>query len=323
MSLLQTADPTLIRAGMLLIPLFTLVTLFYARGFRYFQMVGMLLGMMWNIAYLFLFNIVAIEFGLWEYTASTNMFYGIPVDLIIGWAIIWGALLPYCFEKFSLFLALPLIAIIDWLIMPQFPQLFHLSDHWFLGELMLLVTCLLPSLIIYRLTVNRQHVGWRAFLQSIIWGGWVVFLIPAITLKMLGEDIFSLLHRSDWKVLVFYPAMGLSMALGYWALREFAVKGHGTPIPFDPPQKLVTTGPYAYVANPLQISTVLMFFCLAFVYESSFLISGVIVMFIFTETFVQWHHTIDIEGRLGEHWFEYKKQVRNWLPRLKPYKPSS
>ena len=321
MSLIQTVDPTLARAIILLVPLFTLLTLFYIRGFTYFQMVGMLLGMMWNAAYLFLFNILAIEVGFWEYTQSANMFYHVPIDLMLGWIVFWGALLSYCFEKLPIYFPILFAALFDLAFMPQLPQIFTLSDTWLIGECMLLATCLLPSLMIYRLTVKRQRVGLRAFLQSIIWGGWVVFLIPAITLMILDQDIFSILQRNDWRVWVFVPAMGLSMAPGYWALYEFARKGNGTPIPFDPPQKLVITGPYAYVANPLQISTVLMFLCLAFVYASYALLVGILTMVIFAETFVKWHHSIDIEGRFGGRWFEYKKHVRNWWPRMSRYQP--
>ena len=45
--------------------------------------------------------------------------------------------------------------------------------------------------------------------------------------------------------------------LGLAAVQEFAVRGSGTPVPFDPPKRLVTTGPYAYVRNPMQLSAAL------------------------------------------------------------------
>jgi protein-S-isoprenylcysteine O-methyltransferase Ste14 len=47
------------------------------------------------------------------------------------------------------------------------------------------------------------------------------------------------------------------------ALGEFAVRGGGTPYPWDPPPRLVTTGPYAYLANPMQVSTVALLLMLA------------------------------------------------------------
>ncbi len=94
-------------------------------------------------------------------------------------------------------------------------RLVTLSDIWLIGEVILLVGCLLPTLVVYRLTMTRQLVGVRAFIQSIIWGGWVVFLVPAITFDVFGEDIWSVFNRTDWKVIVFYPATAIFMALGY------------------------------------------------------------------------------------------------------------
>ena len=51
--------------------------------------------------------------------------------------------------------------------------------------------------------------------------------------------------------------------LGLSAVQEFVTRGRGTPIPFDPPRHIVTTGVYAYVANPMQLSAVLFLFLLA------------------------------------------------------------
>jgi protein-S-isoprenylcysteine O-methyltransferase Ste14 len=36
------------------------------------------------------------------------------------------------------------------------------------------------------------------------------------------------------------------------SVREFTAHG-GTPMPLDPPTALVTSGPYAYVGNPMQL----------------------------------------------------------------------
>jgi hypothetical protein len=41
-------------------------------------------------------------------------------------------------------------------------------------------------------------------------------------------------------------------ALGGWATHEFARRGRGTPIPWDPPRYLVVSGPYLLTANPMQ-----------------------------------------------------------------------
>ena len=283
---------------------------------RYFEMVGVMLGILLNIPFLFLLNILAGTMGWWNYAHSDNSFYTIPVELVLGWAFFWGAFLPYIFKHLPLIVSVIIAIMIDLSFMPLLNGLFTLGTNWLVGEAVLISTCLLPSLIIFKLTVTRQHVLIRALIQSCIWGGWIVFLIPAIILSFENKDIFSIFDWSHARLSLFIAGMSVSMIIGYRGVWDFAVKGNGTPIPFDPPQKLVTTGIYAYVANPLQISTLLMFICITIAYQSWLMIAAIIAHIFYCEIFVRWHHTVDIEKRFGTEWFTYKKSVRNWMPRF-------
>lgn len=288
---------------------------------RYFDAVGMMLGVLLNIPYLFLLNVLAQNVGWWEYAASDNSFYNIPVEIVLGWAFFWGVFLPYLFRSLPLIVPIVAAVLLDVWLMPQMDGLFTLGDNWLWGEAVMIITCLSSSLLIFKFTREREHVLCRAFIQAFIWGGWVVFLIPAIVLYFEGKDIFSLFEWSLMLIATFIIGMLASMVIGYAGLWEFATKSKGTPIPFDPPQKLVTTGIYTYVTNPLQISTLLMFICIAFAYQSWLMIGPMVAHIIYCEIFVRWHHSIDIEGRFGEEWFAYKRAVRSWLPRMKKYKP--
>ena len=63
--------------------------------------------------------------------------------------------------------------------------------------------------------------------------------------------------------------------MGLSALQEFALRGKGTPFPLDPPLKLVTTGPYAYVSNPMQTAQILLYCSLAmFLGNAAFYVAG-------------------------------------------------
>src|SRR5262245_60694737 len=45
----------------------------------------------------------------------------------------------------------------------------------------------------------------------------------------------------------------IGMLLAFWCIVWFVTIGKGTPAPFDPPRRLVISGPYGYVRNPMYL----------------------------------------------------------------------
>ena len=78
----------------------------------------------------------------------------------------------------------------------------------------------------------------------------VLFLLPAQTLQWAGvgrppeTDLMQVLG-------VIVAVLGVSLALS--CVLVFAVLGRGTPVPFDPPRRLVVRGPYRFARNPMAI----------------------------------------------------------------------
>ena len=66
------------------------------------------------------------------------------------------------------------------------------------------------------------------------------------------------LARPAWQLSLIAQVLALPALLGLTAVQEFVARGGGTPVPFDPPRRLVTTGVYAYVRNPMQLSAVVL-----------------------------------------------------------------
>jgi len=92
----------------------------------------------------------------------------------------------------------------------------------------------------------------------------------------------------------------------------------GTPVPLNPPPKLVDTGPYAYIRNPMLSGLFILLFGLGFLFNSFSLV------FIFTPLFILLNvlelkaiEEPELEKRLGQEYFEYKKMVPMFIPRLK------
>ena len=57
-------------------------------------------------------------------------------------------------------------------------------------------------------------------------------------------------------------------SLAVWCVLTFALAGRGTPAPFDPPRRLVASGPYRFVRNPMYIGAALALGGAALFYQS-------------------------------------------------------
>ncbi len=97
------------------------------------------------------------------------------------------------------------------------------------------------------------------------------------------------------------------------AAQFFRVRG--TPVPFSPPPKLVTSGLYRFTRNPMMTGLFMQFFGIGIALGSLSLV------FIFTPLFITinvWElkkvEEPELERRLGEAYREYKKQVPMFFP---------
>jgi protein-S-isoprenylcysteine O-methyltransferase Ste14 len=82
-----------------------------------------------------------------------------------------------------------------------------------------------------------------------------LFLLPEVIFKLRpGTGWDPLLHLASWKRQLGLQAIVLLAVPGVGAVMEFAERGLGTPVPYDPPKRLVTSGIYRYCANPMQLS---------------------------------------------------------------------
>ncbi|MCE9645771.1 MAG: isoprenylcysteine carboxylmethyltransferase family protein [Chloroflexi bacterium] len=104
-----------------------------------------------------------------------------------------------------------------------------------------------------------------------------------------------------------------------WCVNLFAIIGQGTLAPWDPTRRLVVSGPYRHVRNPM-ISAVAMMLIGQSLFWGSWVIglwAGIFILinhfyFIFSEE-------PGLEKRFGESYLRYKANVPRWIPRLRPW----
>lgn len=95
--------------------------------------------------------------------------------------------------------------------------------------------------------------------------------------------------------------------------------GKGTLAPWSPTKKLVVTGIYAHVRNPMisGVLTVLLGESLAILSLSIFI--WAIAFFIINNIYFLMYEEPNLGERFGEDYRQYKSKVPRWIPAMKPY----
>lgn len=106
------------------------------------------------------------------------------------------------------------------------------------------------------------------------------------------------------------------LGLVAWSLAHFA-GARGTPVPFNPPPRLVTSGPYALARNPMLTGVFALMFGLGFLARSFSLTLFITPLFIaFNISELKSVEEPELELRLGQEYVDYKRRTPMFLPRL-------
>ena len=139
-----------------------------------------------------------------------------------------------------------------------------------------------------------------------------VFVIIALHLdRLLGlTDIFP----GQLNIILSLPLFSLSLFLIGWSVQNF-LKVKGTPVPFNPPPQLVTSGPYAYTRNPMLTGVFTLLFGFGVLLGSASLIVVFTPLFIFINVWeLKAIEEQELLKRLGEDYIEYRKRTPMFFP---------
>ena len=108
--------------------------------------------------------------------------------------------------------------------------------------------------------------------------------------------------------------VALYIACAFWG---FAIRGKGTPLPLDPPKKLVVEGPYRVVRNPMYWGVGSVILGEAAVFHSSALAELAAAFVLGVTLFVLLYEEPALRQKFGAEFEEYCQRVPRWLPRLR------
>jgi len=113
------------------------------------------------------------------------------------------------------------------------------------------------------------------------------------------------------------PFFLIGGSLWGWSVWKF-LRTNGTPVPVNPPPKLVTDGPYAYSRNPMLTGVFLMLAGIGILYGSIFLTFIATPVFVFVGILeFKYIEEPELERRFGKAYTDYRARTPMIIPRFR------
>ena len=113
-----------------------------------------------------------------------------------------------------------------------------------------------------------------------------------------------------------YPG-GIGIAIWLICLDAFSRQGRGTPFPADAPSRLVTTGPFAVVRNPIMAGELLVIWAEALWIASLGVALYAVAMTVAAHLSAAYVEEPELRKRFGEEYDGYCRNVPRWLPKFR------
>jgi protein-S-isoprenylcysteine O-methyltransferase Ste14 len=157
-------------------------------------------------------------------------------------------------------------------------------------------------------TLAQMAVFWTFFLL-------VVPLAIERLESRLGVPGFSFAGQSWMAAAIFVGFSTLGLASGV----TMASRGIGTPLPFAATNRLVITGPYAYLRNPMVVAGLGQGGAVGVWLGSWPVVAYAILGGVMWQVLAKPAEEQDLLQHFGQEYIDYRAQVRCWVPRLRPF----
>jgi protein-S-isoprenylcysteine O-methyltransferase Ste14 len=156
---------------------------------------------------------------------------------------------------------------------------------------------------------------------SVAWGAAIGGTFGCLLPYLLGEWHF---HRP-------LPHWGVAQAAGVLLIcaglipivQSFLdfIKADGTPVPVASPPRLVVSGCYRYVRNPIYVGFVVILMGEVLLFGSPGLLEYTALAWCVGAAGVRFYEEPTLARKFGAEYQDYRRAVRAWIPRLHPWTP--
>ncbi len=163
-----------------------------------------------------------------------------------------------------------------------------------------------------KLRIDSKRLGTIAHYIGVISEYFIVIFLSVWLNRVLKiPSLFTFSFKVAGLVLT---AFGLYL-ISWCCWLQFTL-GQGTTGFSEPTKKLVISGPYGSVRNPMMTGHFIFFAGIGFLFDlgAMFLIMPIFILAIHTFTILI--EEPNLEKRFGQEWIDYVKRVPRWFPRL-------
>jgi protein-S-isoprenylcysteine O-methyltransferase Ste14 len=128
---------------------------------------------------------------------------------------------------------------------------------------------------------------------------------------------FTLLRAAGFILLL----AGLAVVVE--CLARFALTGLGTPAPVFPTRRLVVSGLYRYVRNPMYVGVLSIALGQAAIFGDARILAWGLFFWLATHVFVVAYEEPTLRRSFGDEYLSFTQNVPRWLPRLTAWKTKS
>jgi protein-S-isoprenylcysteine O-methyltransferase Ste14 len=159
-----------------------------------------------------------------------------------------------------------------------------------------------------------------------------ILALPFVVVVVVPRAILASAHGTEpgwplegaalWIPRALGAALGLGgFALFAWCVALFARIGRGTLAPWDPTQRLVVTGPYRHVRNPMISGVLGMLLGESAAFGSVRLLAWAAGFWLLNHVYFQLSEEPGLRRRFGADYDRYRAFVPRWIPRRAPWDP--
>jgi protein-S-isoprenylcysteine O-methyltransferase Ste14 len=156
--------------------------------------------------------------------------------------------------------------------------------------------------------MKRAFALIRTLIVSALFVSLWTWFIPRWTMGTL-----RIVHPEAWIVIA------IGVLIDGWCMLDFALRGLGTPAPFDPPRRLVVSGLYRFVRNPMYVGMGIILIGEAWLTGRIEIIYEMLIALALVSTFVIIYEEPVLRSKFGEAYTDYCRNVRRWIPRVRPW----